>query len=328
MPSAVFLKHTLATTLTRVLQRLITPVRVRKRPYSLFNIALLRRTVLSPSMTRFVFGGPDIALMRTLSPDQRVKLLFAAANGSPSALPCDDKWQTHRRDLPAERQPPMRTYTLRALRTAERELDIDFVLHGETGPASTWATHAQPGQTLQIAAPLASHHRDPGGYEWRPPQGIRHVLLIGDETALPAIAGIIEQYAAQTNAPRVQAFIEVPSTCDCLALACHPSTQINWLPREDLNHSHGQSMLYAVHELADLPLATTHGRSAKPLDEVNIDTDILWESAQSADNSFYAWVAGESAAVMTVRKYLINELGLDRRAMTFMGYWRQGRALN
>lgn len=318
----------LATTLAHNLRRLVTPTASRTRPYRLFNIELKRRIALSPSMTRFVFGGADVALIRTLAPDQRVKLLFPTSDGEPSALPSQDDWQAARRDLPADRQPPMRTYTIRALRADVCEVDIDFVLHGETGPASRWATHARSGDRLQIVAPAADHRSDPGGYEWQPPEGIRHVLLIGDETALPAIAGIIEACAGQENAPRVQAFIEIPNACDALDLPCHPGTQINWLSREDLNHRHGESMLHAVRELATLPLAPVNGRSNAALKDVDIEQEILWEPARPANNDFYAWIAGESAAVMAIRKYLISESGLDRQALTFMGYWRLGRALS
>ncbi len=84
------------------------------------------------------------------------------------------------------------------------------MLHGETGPASRWAAHAKPGDRLQIVAPDAAFDADPGGYEWLPPDGVRQVLLIGDETALPAIAAILEQLALHPDPPRVQAFIEVP----------------------------------------------------------------------------------------------------------------------
>jgi len=317
----------LATTLAHTLQRLVAPSLQRSRPYALFNIELKRRLALSPSMTRFVFGGADVARIRTLAPDQRVKLFFAAADGTAPDLPCQGDWQAARRALPACSQPPMRTYTIRALRADVGELDIDFVLHGETGPASTWATHARPGDRLQIVAPAAEHAADPGGYEWQPPPGIRQVLLIGDETALPAIAGILDTYAEQADPPRVQAFIEVPCAADRLVLPEPAGSRIHWLARQTLGQQHGEPMLQAARELATLPHAPAHARSKKPLEDVDIEQDILWELARPANNAFYAWIAGESAAVMAIRKHLISERGLDRQALTFMGYWRLGRAL-
>ncbi|NWB90960.1 siderophore-interacting protein [Pseudomonas agarici] len=317
----------LATSLAKNLRKLVSGNPSRSKPYDLFDIELKQRITLSPSLTRFVFTGTDIALMRTLAPDQRVKLFFPSATGKPPNLPRQGDWQAARRDLCPEQQPPMRTYTIRALRPAMGELDIDFVLHGESGPASTWATHAQPGAALQIVAPNRAHNGDPGGYEWQPPTGIRKVLLIGDETALPALAGILEELADRPEAIQVQAFIEVPHAQDCLPLRCPPDTELNWLPRDVLNSQHGEAMIHAARERARLPSVKATDRPLGPLKEVDIDRDILWELAEPSNNEFYAWVAGESGAVMAIRKHLVNERAMDRKALTLMGYWRLGRTL-
>ena len=137
--------------------------------YRLFDIQLKHRITLSPSLTRFVFSGSDVALMRTLAPDQRVKLLFPSANGATANLPKQSDWRAPLRDMSPESVPPMRSYTLRNLRAEAGELAIDFVLHGVTGPATRWASQARAGDRLQIAAPNAACSDDPGGYEWQPP---------------------------------------------------------------------------------------------------------------------------------------------------------------
>ena len=131
--------------------------------YQLFDIRLKHSIALSPSLMRFVFSGSDVGLMRTLGPDQRVKLFFPAANGTAPNLPKQGDWQAARRNLSPDLAVPMRTYTIRNLRPQTCELDIDFVLHGETGPASRWAAHAKPGDCLQIVAPDAAFDADPGG---------------------------------------------------------------------------------------------------------------------------------------------------------------------
>lgn len=295
--------------------------------YRLFDIQLKQRLVLSPSLVRLVFSGRDVALMRTLGPDQRVKLFFPGANGVAVNLPRHGDWQAARRQLGPDCAPAMRTYTLRNLRPECDELDIDFVLHGETGPASRWALHAAPGERLQIVAPNAECDTDPGGYEWLPPAGVRNVLLIGDETALPAIAGILEQLATHPDAPRVQAFIEVPEDADCLALLCGLNAKVHWLPRASLGTRHGDGMLLAARELASLPPLRPQASDSGPLDELDLDHQRPWERASARHSDFYAWVAGESAAVMAIRRFLINERGLDRQALTLMGYWKLGRSL-
>ncbi|WP_343600080.1 siderophore-interacting protein [Pseudomonas sp.] len=278
------------------LRRLIQGQAPGARAYRAFDLVLARRINLSPSFARLVFTGPDVALMHTLAPDQRVKLLFPAADGSLPTLPHDVHWKTAHSALPAEQRPAMRTYTIRALRADALEVDVDFVLHGVNGPASAWATHAQEGDRLLMVAPNLAYAGDPGGYEWKPPQGTRHALLIGDETALPAIAGILETLAEHQPELAVEAFIEVPHEADCLPLRHSAKTRLHWLPRELLRCDHGQAMQHAVRELANLPL----------------------------ESAFYAWVAGESATVLDIRRYLTKQRGLQRDRLMTMGYWRQG----
>ena len=308
------------------LRRLIKGRAPATGAYRIFDLVLARRIHLSPSLTRLVFTGPDVAQMHTLAPDQRVKLLFPAPDGSLPNLSNELHWKAAHSALPPAQRPPMRTYTIRALRCEALEVDVDFVLHGVNGPASAWATHAQVGDSLQMVAPNLAYAGDPGGYEWKPPQGVRNVLLVGDETALPAIAGILEQLADNQPDLAVQAFIEVPLEADCLDLRHGNATELHWLPREVLQCEHGQAMQHAVRELASLPQG--HAAPRAKLEEVDIDTRILWEQASSTSSVFHAWVAGESATVMDIRRYLIKTRGLQRECLTLMGYWRAGRTFD
>lgn len=291
--------------------------------YRLFDLQLKQRIPLSPSLTRLVFTGEDVADMTCLAPDQRVKLFFPAADGSLPLLPGGTHWKAAHSALPPSQRPPMRSYTIRALRPQALEVDVDFVLHGVNGPASAWATHAKLGDQLQMIAPNRAHPADPGGYEWKPPQGVRNLLLVGDETALPAIAGILEQLADEQPDLAVEAFIEVPLEADCLALRHSPATRLHWLPRDMLHCDHGQAMQHAVREMASLPQG--HATPGKRLEDVDIEKRILWDRSSTTHSAFYAWVAGESAAVMEIRRHLIKMRGLQRDCLTLMGYWRAGR---
>lgn len=318
-------ESSLSSTLANGLRKLVGAGGAKAPAYRMIDVTLKARLDLSPSLARLVFTGAEVAHTRLLGPDQRIKLFFPSADGRLPALPKNGAWQAARRSLNDSQRPPMRTYTLRALRPELLELDVDFVLHGVTGPASAWATNAKPGDRLQMLVPNLDYAADPGGYEWQPPADIRQILLIGDETALPAIAGILEQLADQREEVQVQAFIEVPYETDCIELPCHPSTELNWLPREILRSAHGEAMVHAARELARLPAAKGTGARVKPLENIDVEQQILWERARPADNNFYAWVAGESGAVMAIRRHLIKERGLDRQALTLMGYWREGR---
>lgn len=294
--------------------------------YRVFDVHLKAIIPLSPSLARFVFTSEEVAQMHTLAADQRIKMFFPSANGQPPQLPKHGSWQEARRGLDAQSTPPMRTYTLRALRREALEVDVDFVLHGVNGPASTWATQACIGDRLQMVAPNFAFDGDPGGYEWQPPKAMRALLLVGDETALPAIAGILEQMAVDYPDVPVQAFIEVPCEQDCLDLTMSAATELNWLPRDVLNGDHGEAMMHAVRELARLPRVQHEAGNTLALENVDIDQQILWERAQPSNGEFHAWIAGESAAVMSIRRFLIQERGLDRKTLTLMGYWRAGRS--
>lgn len=315
----------LASAMQRGLRKLAGGLGQKPSAYRLFDLQLVHKIALSPSLCRLVFTGPDVSRMNCTGPDQRVKLFFPAADGSLPALPHDSHWNDARKQLPEAARPPMRTYTIRALRRAQAQVDIDFVMHGVNGPASAWATHARSGDRLQMLAPNLAYPKDPGGYEWNPPAGVDRVLLVGDETALPAIAGILETLAASKQPPQVQAFVEVPLQADCLDLECPCDTHLHWLPRDVLGSDHGAAMLHAVEHLAELPRAQATGR-ARPLEEIDIEQRRPWELAQARRGDFYAWVAGESATVMQIRRHLVNDRQLDRACLTLMGYWRAGRS--
>lgn len=297
--------------------------------YRLFNVELKRREQLSPALTRFVFGGPEVAEMKTLAADQRIKIFFPDASGQPPSLPGGSEWYQAYRSVEPARRPPMRTYTIRALRAEQEEVDVEFVLHGENGPASAWATHARIGDRLQLAAPNRQYGDDPGGYEWKPPAGVRHILLIADETALPAVAGILEELAGEAEPPVVEAFLEVPGEADILDLPAIPGARLHWLPRHQagIHSRNGERMIEAARQ-ARLPEREVAGGAAQELEDIDIDEEILWELASPESGSFYAWVAGESAAVMAIRRYLAQERGIDKRHLTLMGYWRLGKVFD
>ena len=294
-----------------------------QQTYRLFDVALKQRTVLSPSLTRMVFAAPDVANMKTDGPDQRIKVFFPLPGQDAPQVPQGDDWYARYRALPEGERPPMRTYTIRALRPETGEVDIDFVLHGETGPASRWATHARVGDRIGLLAPDAQVADSSQGFEWKPPADVQRVLLVADDTALPAVAGILEDLARWPHPPQVQAFLEVAHDADVLPLAAPVGAQLFWLAREGA--AHGQLLQQAVQARVG-PLGLR--AAEQDLAEIDIDQDILWEQASAQGGGLYAWVAGEAGAVMAIRRHLVKDCGIDKRAITFMGYWRHGKVLD
>lgn len=286
--------------------------------YRIFDIKLKSKVNVTPSLLRCVFEGPDVHRMKLEAPDQRIKLLFPAPDGQVPQLKNGADWYSDYMAIRKMQRPVMRTYTLRALRQKHNQMEVEFVLHGVNGPASAWATHAAPGDAIQVVAPNADFDGNSGGYAWAPPAQLKQALLIADETALPAAMGILEQLALQANPPRVQAFFEVPVAGDCLNMDKFPFAEAYWLPR-DVGHQqmHGTLLMEAVRQRVDIPASAR--AESQSLAE-NSPGDLLWERAEGV-NSFYAWVAAESSAVKSLRRYLIGECKLDRSTVNFMAYW-------
>jgi NADPH-dependent ferric siderophore reductase len=292
-------------------------------PYKMFDAVLRRKQTLSPHMMRVTLAGPMVTEMATWAPDQRVKLFFPAEDGSPASLAHDDGWYDRYRSMPLAQRPAMRTYTIRHLRAEQGEVDIDFVLHGETGPASRWAIRALPGASIQITAPDRHFSaQDAGGFEWKPPQALKQVLLIADGTALPAALGILDELVAMAEPPLTQAFFEVDSREDALPVPDWPGLSVEWLIR---GHAGAGSLMVEAVQRANLPTLTSKASETVELAPVDVDGDILWETSDSASEGFYGWIAGETVAVMSLRKYLIKERGIPRESLNLMGYWRYNK---
>ncbi|MDO8144771.1 siderophore-interacting protein [Isoptericola sp. 178] len=316
--------------------RTATPV--APRPWRMFDVEVLRVTRLCPSFVRITFTGEDLHEFADNGRDQRIKFLLPAPCGGWEYLDRQNPdWFTSWRALPEERRNPLRTYTVRAVRPARREVDVDIVLHGDTGPASRWANGARPGSPLVILGPNAAYDGGPhGGREFAPPSSSHALLLAGDETAVPAIASICESLPADAVG---EVFLEVPHAEDRWTLAAPAGVRVTWLPRDGAEH--GDVLVPAVQDAADRLLAmgvrpTADGAAATPsaeLADVDVDTDLLWEVPVDADGRplaqdtvLYAWLAGEAGVIKTLRRYLVRTKGVDRRSVAFMGYWRRGRS--
>ena len=291
-------------------------------PYKIFDAVLRHKKALSPHLMRVTLAGPMVAEMATWAPDQRVKLFFPAVDGSPAKLALGDGWYARYRSMPVAQRPAMRTYTIRHLRAEQGEVDIDFVLHGETGPASRWAIHAAAGESIQIVAPDRQFSaQDAGGFEWKPPQQLKHLLLVADAAALPAALGILDELAALAVPPITQAFFEVDSVDDALPVPDWPGLSVQWLIRDRATATRAGLLMVDAVRRAILPSFASNAFEAVELAEVDVDEGMLWETAESARDGFYGWIAGETAAVMN----LIKECGIAKESLNLMGYWRYNK---
>ncbi|QAY70812.1 siderophore-interacting protein [Xylanimonas protaetiae] len=305
------------------------PVATEVQPWRMFDVDVKRVVRLCPSFVRITFTGPDLHEFADNGRDQRVKFLLPAPCGGWEYLDRQNPdWYTAWRELPEERRNPLRTYTVRTVRQSMNELDVDLVLHGDTGPATRWANGARPGTPLVILGPDARYDGPHGGLGFAPPPGTSAVLLAGDETAVPAIAAICESLPDDYIG---EVLLEVPRREDRWTLTAPAGVTVQWLGRDGLPH--GALLTPAVKAATDRLLGHVAPASAPQLEDVDVDRELLWEvpideagRALAADARLYAWLAGEAAVIKDLRRFLVAERGLDRKAVAFMGYWRRGRS--
>ncbi|WP_064118954.1 siderophore-interacting protein [Pseudomonas fluorescens] len=248
---------------TQTIHRVMHEIKRRK-------LEVLRVVDLTPRMRRITLGGPQLAGFISLGTDDHVKLLFPQNAEQTAAL--ETMVLGGKNDGPT---PEMRDYTPRRYDLDALELDIDFVLHGD-GPASTWAEQAAPGQFLHIGGPRGS---------MIVPDIFDSYLLIGDETALPAIARRLEGLAANRKALVV---IEVENGAEQQVLESAAQVNVIWVLREGGK----DNLLTTVKQL------------------------------QVPKGNLYAWVATETKVSRQIRRVLIDEHGLDEQLIKAVGYWR------
>ena len=259
---------TTATAMERhVHQRLRHDTRLRM-------LDVLRVERLTPHMQRVTFGGDELRGFLSAAPDDHVKLFFPNRDGE-LVLPTLGQ---NGPEFPADREPsPMRDYTPRRHDAARGELLIDFVLHGD-GPASRWAEQAAPGQRIGVGGPRGSHVIA-GDFD--------RYVMIGDETALPAIGRWLEEMPADRYAT---VLVEIPEAADRQMLSTRANVGIRWFERDA---AHGGSLEHALRELP----AT--------------DSDWFW------------WIATESGRARAMRQWL-EQRGVPKDWIKATGYWKAG----
>ncbi|MFI6920741.1 siderophore-interacting protein [Nonomuraea spiralis] len=291
-------------------------------PFRAFDVQVRGLRRLSPSFLRVTFTGDDLHEFADNGWDQRIKLVLPIPGAGVTRFPRGADWFKQWYAQGDERN-PLRTYTVRAVRPEAAEVDIDVVLHddcaGPAGPAARWIAAAESGSQAALFGPNGLYDGFHGGLEFRPPAGFGNVLLAGDETAVPAIVGILERLPAHVTG---EALLEVPYDEDVLPVVTASGVKITWLARGDAPW--GARLEPAVVEAAARILPA--GAAGVEPEEVDVDTEILWEVPEDGDSPCYAWLAGEAAVIKRLRRHLVSERGMDRKAVAFMGYWRQGRS--
>lgn len=225
------------------------------------RLTVREKSHVTPRMLRILFEGSELADFVSLSPDDHVKLIVPAESGEPE-----------RRD-----------YTPRHFDRDARTLTIDFALH-DAGPATRWAIESRPGDTLEIGGPRGSAVISPDFAWW---------LLIGDETALPAIGRRLEEM------PQGKHIIIVAAVADA-----------------------GEEQTFATK--ADHRALWVH----RPLDQADDPASLLsvLERLTLPEGDGFIWIAAEARVARAARDYLVNTRGHPLLWTKAAGYWLKGVA--
>ncbi|MFF7238745.1 siderophore-interacting protein [Streptomyces collinus] len=217
-----------------------------RKPRKPHTAQVVRTERLSPHMQRVVLGGEGLAgFAADTCTDHYVKLLFGPADVT---YPEPFDLERIRAEFPREQWPVTRTYTVRDWNPEQRELTLDFVIHGDEGLAGPWAMRARPGETVRFMGPGGAYAPDPSA-DWH--------LLAGDESALPAIARALETLPPGAVA---HAFVEVAGPEEEQKI--DSELPVVWLHRGD--RPVGEALVEAVRALrfpAGRPQAFVHGEA-------------------------------------------------------------------
>lgn len=235
-----------------------------------------------PHLRRITFAGGDLATFAPLGPDSYCYVILPPPGRDELGIDAGFTWERYG-EMPEEERPVGGYYTVRHWRPATGELEMLFVLHGDEGAASRWAMQARPGQPVGLWGPRSSYH---------PPAGSDHLILVADDTGLPAAAAILEQ---RPDGMPATVLAEVDHEAEHQALPDGPGIDVTWLYRRGA--APGTTTL-----LADAVRA------------------LVWPAGRP-----YVWGGAESHAMTAVRKYVRHELGLPRESVDLVGYWRLAR---
>lgn len=236
---------------------------------------------VTPGIRRVHFRSDDLsAFAESDATDRYVKIVFLKP-GVDYPRPLDVR--ALRGTLPPEQMPDVRTYTALFPDVEAGTLAIDFVVHGDEGIAGPWAARAEVGDTLLVNGPGGAYRPNPEA-DWH--------LLVGDESALPAIIAALDRLPSDAAA---QVILLVDDADHEPRLSPPAGAVVQYVHRGDEGDADAR-LLAAVRDLA-------------------------WP-----DGRVHAFVHGEAEVVMHgIRPFLLREKGLSRDQVSISGYWRRGR---
>jgi len=248
--------------------------RLRREPPPFRRVEVRRTDRRSPRLVRIVLGGPELEGFEIGAPASSVRLLVPPPGSAELVMPT---WTGNQFELADGSRAPIRTLTPRHADPAADELTVEVVV-AHAGLVADWAVAAAPGDPAAVSGPGRADDL----------LGATSYLLVGDETAIPAISQLLEALPPDAS---VVVHVEVGDADGVLDLPAHPGADVNW----------------TVTPPGEPPGVTFVGALPDQLPEK-------------------VWIAGEAAAVQAVRTVLFDERSLPRSRAIVRGYWKLGRS--
>jgi NADPH-dependent ferric siderophore reductase len=264
--------------------------RTTRRDLQLFGATVVSSRRLTPSMQRVTVQGEDLREFGWRGYDHWFRLFFRVPEQerfTPPIVVAGEKWWPPYLEMPDAVRPYCANYTVADFRAETGEMDIDVVIHrgpdGDLeGGVAIWACAVEPGDEIALLDQ---------GVLFEPPTDATSTLLVGDESALPAIASILRSLPEATTG---RVLLEVPTEDDCRDLVRPAGVRVDWIPRSDPHAVPGVAALAALRDL------------------------------DAVDPQGCALVAGEQTLATSGRRHLVK-VGMPKDRITFSGYWKSER---
>jgi len=257
-----------------------TPPGSPRRVFRKAHVVSTRRP--TPHSVLITLGGEGLKTFATNGRAEHIKLFLPPPGELEPVVPT---WGPNGPEFPPDKPRPLsRTYTPRRWNPETCELEVHIMTHSG-GPGASWAQNAKPGDPVVVAGP---------GRPYKPVDGAAWHMIAGDESALPAIATILESLA---EGERAIVFVEVADEQERVPLETKADARITWLPRE------GQAW--------------------------NVPGDLLVQAIRSVElpaGPGAVWIGCEAGQMREIKKHLLYERGIPREAMCTRGYWKLGVA--
>jgi len=241
---------------------------------------VVRKEYITPHYIRIYLTGQDIHLLANTTVGINNKLLIPPKGLNKVHFPEFDEDKKQWKPLSDDIRPKIRTYTHRGMDVEKNEIWIDFVAHGDEGPASAWAIQAKAGDVLGVMMKDGKRELYTKADNY---------LLVGDATAIPVLGAILEDLPASA---RGTCIIEVHGKADEQHLQTKAAIRFIWLHNE---HPQQGSQLASVVKRQNLSQASRSGYVAAEYATVKEIRRYLREEKQWRQDELYAfsyWKAG------------------------------------